>query len=146
MERKIRKRRGRNSTRTRGNTRGGARATETGRGLLGRWRRNSTRRCSQTMPIRSGSTTAVITSPRPSASQLSASRETRVPAWKKKNGTKNVANRRSAWMLSFDASRGMRRSEEHTSELQPLMRNSYADFCMKKKKHAQSKQQNNQTN
>src|SRR3546814_3141272 len=27
------------------------------------------------------------------------------------------------------------RSEEHTSELQPLMRTSYADFCLKKKKH-----------
>src|SRR3546814_3321401 len=27
----------------------------------------------------------------------------------------------------------MRRSEEHTSELQSLMRNSYADFCLKKK-------------
>src|SRR3546814_9852826 len=26
------------------------------------------------------------------------------------------------------------RSEEHTSELQPLMRNSYAVFCLKKKK------------
>src|SRR3546814_5744068 len=28
----------------------------------------------------------------------------------------------------------MRRSEEHTSELQSLMRNSYAVFCLKKKK------------
>src|SRR3546814_1473526 len=28
------------------------------------------------------------------------------------------------------------RSEEHTSELQPLMRNSYAVFCLKKKKNA----------
>src|SRR3546814_2244238 len=28
---------------------------------------------------------------------------------------------------------GMRRSEEHTSELQSLMRNSYAVFCLKKK-------------
>src|SRR3546814_8043363 len=28
------------------------------------------------------------------------------------------------------------RSEEHTSELQSLMRNSYAVFCLKKKKHA----------
>src|SRR3546814_2864768 len=28
-----------------------------------------------------------------------------------------------------------RRSEEHTSELQPLMRISYAVFCLKKKKH-----------
>src|SRR3546814_10501486 len=32
------------------------------------------------------------------------------------------------------ASRPMR-SEEHTSELQSLMRNSYAVFCLKKKKH-----------
>src|SRR3546814_10110830 len=29
----------------------------------------------------------------------------------------------------------IRRSEEHTSELQSLMRNSYAVFCLKKKKH-----------
>src|SRR3546814_10829008 len=27
------------------------------------------------------------------------------------------------------------RSEEHTSELQSLMRNSYDDFCLKKSKH-----------
>src|SRR3546814_1437760 len=32
-----------------------------------------------------------------------------------------------------------RRSEEHTSELQQLMRNSYADFCLKKKKKNISK-------
>src|SRR3546814_2132658 len=31
------------------------------------------------------------------------------------------------------------RSEEHTSELQSLMRNSYAVFCLKKKKRAQTK-------
>src|SRR3546814_8296514 len=30
---------------------------------------------------------------------------------------------------------GGARSEEHTSELQPLMRRSYAVFCFKKKKH-----------
>src|SRR3546814_4995808 len=30
---------------------------------------------------------------------------------------------------------GDRRSEEHTSELQSLMRNSYAVFCLKKKKN-----------
>src|SRR3546814_4634582 len=30
---------------------------------------------------------------------------------------------------------GVGRSEEHTSELQSLMRNSYAVFCLKKKKH-----------
>src|SRR3546814_4213630 len=32
---------------------------------------------------------------------------------------------------------GARRSEEHTSELQSLMRISYAVFCLKKKKKAQ---------
>src|SRR3546814_7956865 len=31
------------------------------------------------------------------------------------------------------------RSEEHTSELQSLMRNSYAVFCLKKKKYIRTK-------
>src|SRR3546814_1959072 len=34
--------------------------------------------------------------------------------------------------LGFD---GVERSEEHTSELQSLMRNSYDDFCLNKKKY-----------
>src|SRR3546814_3669235 len=34
-----------------------------------------------------------------------------------------------------DLARGDPRSEEHTSELQSLMRISYAVFCLKKKKH-----------
>src|SRR3546814_6755864 len=34
---------------------------------------------------------------------------------------------------NFGASDRIRRSEEHTSELQSLMRNSYAVFCLKKK-------------
>src|SRR3546814_3054239 len=33
-----------------------------------------------------------------------------------------------------------RRSEEHTSELQSLLRNSYAVFCLKQKKRYQHKQ------
>src|SRR3546814_1088397 len=37
--------------------------------------------------------------------------------------------------LKFSA---VRRSEEHTSELQSLMRNSYAVFCLKKKKNTKS--------
>src|SRR3546814_7178794 len=37
------------------------------------------------------------------------------------------------------------RSEEHTSELQSLMRISYAVFCLKKKKHTRIKQQNTTT-
>src|SRR3546814_8108417 len=35
------------------------------------------------------------------------------------------------------------RSEEHTSELQSLMRISYAVFCLKKKKHINTQQNNN---
>src|SRR3546814_7492368 len=37
------------------------------------------------------------------------------------------------------------RSEEHTSELQSLMRISYAVFCLKKKKKKKKKQTNTQT-
>src|SRR3546814_4443725 len=37
------------------------------------------------------------------------------------------------------------RSEEHTSELQSLMRNSYAVFCLKKKKNKQRISQHNTT-
>src|SRR3546814_8268727 len=38
---------------------------------------------------------------------------------------------------------GFGRSEEHTSELQSLMRNSYAVFCLKKKKHINTNKQHN---
>src|SRR3546814_1958061 len=38
-----------------------------------------------------------------------------------------------------------RRSEEHTSELQSLMRNSYAVFCLKKKNNNKNKQTSQQT-
>src|SRR3546814_10577657 len=37
---------------------------------------------------------------------------------------------------------GTERSEEHTSELQSLMRTSYAVFCLKKKKQTLTKQSN----
>src|SRR3546814_12455692 len=39
-----------------------------------------------------------------------------------------------ALALGADPGSGRGRSEEHTSELQSLMRNSYAVFCLKKKK------------
>src|SRR3546814_3507130 len=38
-----------------------------------------------------------------------------------------------------------KRSEEHTSELQSLMRISYAVFCLKKKKKTNKKQQKNKS-
>src|SRR3546814_10773070 len=44
------------------------------------------------------------------------------------NGTRILQSR----LAAFDAVTG-ERSEEHTSELQSLMRNSYADCCLKKK-------------
>src|SRR3546814_9502773 len=39
--------------------------------------------------------------------------------------------------------RTVKRSEEHTSELQSLMRISYAVFCLKKKRQIETKQQDN---
>src|SRR3546814_1352375 len=44
-------------------------------------------------------------------------------------------HRRHAAVAAGRARRDHRRSEEHTSELQSLMRISYAVFCLKKKKH-----------
>src|SRR3546814_5856469 len=41
---------------------------------------------------------------------------------------------------AFDLGRPGKRSEEHTSELQSLMRNSYAVFCLKKKKNKRLQQ------
>src|SRR3546814_3649568 len=40
-------------------------------------------------------------------------------------------------LVNFYEARELVRSEEHTSELQSLMRNSYAVFCLKKKKQRQ---------
>src|SRR3546814_3624268 len=42
----------------------------------------------------------------------------------------------ASFVLEVDVD--VRRSEEHTSELQSLMRISYAVFCLKKKKHIYS--------
>src|SRR3546814_5475481 len=43
--------------------------------------------------------------------------------------------------LDIGKAEGAERSEEHTSELQSLMRISYAVFCLKKKKNSTTKQQ-----
>src|SRR3546814_10336171 len=45
----------------------------------------------------------------------------------------NVEEDRWQWHF-YDTVKGSDRSEEHTSELQSLMRISYAVFCLKKKK------------
>src|SRR3546814_9558186 len=58
---------------------------------------------------------------------------------KRREGTKLSASRCECWsqVLSKELRINclMPRSEEHTSELQSLMRISYAVFCLKKKKH-----------
>src|SRR3546814_7226478 len=46
---------------------------------------------------------------------------------------RHVAHDGSGWKICLLP--GMERSEEHTSELQSLMRISYAVFCLKQKKH-----------
>src|SRR3546814_8896994 len=45
-----------------------------------------------------------------------------------------MLGRGAPWMLAATGLDRMPRSEEHTSELQSLMRISYAVFCLKKKK------------
>src|SRR3546814_6115922 len=45
-------------------------------------------------------------------------------------------------LIREDLSPESRRSEEHTSELQSLMRSSYAVFCLKKKKYHTSHKNN----
>src|SRR3546814_9292882 len=59
------------------------------------------------------------------------------PAWpmRRPGGAVTPAMKPQMGFLIFDA----RRSEEHTSELQSLMRISYAVFCLKKKKKQNTK-------
>src|SRR3546814_10559677 len=52
-----------------------------------------------------------------------------------------VGNRSSGKMGFAIAAAAVARSEEHTSELQSLMRISYAVFCLKKKKTHKRRQQ-----
>src|SRR3546814_6286628 len=52
-----------------------------------------------------------------------------------RHGTDFRILRHEAIYLQAAAASGLRRSEEHTSELQSLMRISYAGFCLKKKKN-----------
>src|SRR3546814_9785537 len=53
---------------------------------------------------------------------------------KENRGRSSEYRRRRSRSRSRSGERRTRRSEEHTSELQSLMRNSYADFSLKKKK------------
>src|SRR3546814_9709244 len=50
------------------------------------------------------------------------------------DSAKNPETKKPAAISAFSSRTHQRRSEEHTSELQPLMRHSYADFGLKQKK------------
>src|SRR3546814_9334823 len=60
-----------------------------------------------------------------------------------------AVRRKSPSCASADACRSSdrraNRTEEHTSELQSLMRNTYADFCLQKKKNQTPSRTTNQT-
>src|SRR3546814_1241080 len=59
---------------------------------------------------------------------------------------KGLMNRAHAYKAAVDQNVAKRRSEEHTSELQSLMRISYAVFCLKKKnKKIKTSHQNSTT-
>src|SRR3546814_8964181 len=53
------------------------------------------------------------------------------------NAASKLVRRQHTSACRFSSDLGHPRSEEHTSELQSLMRNSYAVFCLKKKKTQQ---------
>src|SRR3546814_5183288 len=58
----------------------------------------------------------------------------------------NITPPRNVRARSKRRSATLRRSEEHTSELQSLMRISYAVFCLKKKKQNHPHKEQNSTN
>src|SRR3546814_1790859 len=62
----------------------------------------------------------------------STPRSRRTTTWSSVRGWRSCANA-ACWCWAA-ATWSTTRSEEHTSELQSLMRNSYAVFCLKKKK------------
>src|SRR3546814_1493817 len=77
---------------------------------------------------RSSATALVLMIARP---RLPASR--RIPP----SGEKGAETGRSIFSSRLSAGAACQRSEEHTSELQSLMRISYAVFCLKKTKETQ---------
>src|SRR3546814_8104972 len=78
---------------------------------------------------------------------LAEAREAAIALRRKvREGCDPVAERRKARKVvpNFEKAARDCRSEEHTSELQSLMRISYAVFCLKKKKNTISKRQTQQ--
>src|SRR3546814_5790535 len=95
---------------------------------------------------------AAMTAPMPITTSPRAVATHTAPCWdavrksREKANTETAITRAPASGTSKGAitrlrtSRLVSRSEEHTSELQSLMRNSYAVFCLKKKKISEKQQ------
>src|SRR3546814_8914635 len=60
-----------------------------------------------------------------------------------RRATPNGAAAELRWDMAVMSAQRIGRSEEHTSELQSLMRISYAVFCLKKKKKNKTQRYNN---
>src|SRR3546814_3031292 len=59
-------------------------------------------------------------------------------SWKRKCARKVWASLKTRWLQRLKTNHSPARSEEHTSELQSLMRISYAVLCLKKKKQTKT--------
>src|SRR3546814_5453895 len=68
-----------------------------------------------------------MVTPSPRSMTAPGSSCTAMPGWRS-------SGENPGWVSTVPLVDPMSRSEEHTSELQSLMRNSYAVFCLKKKK------------
>src|SRR3546814_7320557 len=125
----------------------GARPSAPSRGRSGRWRRLpcrwGVRACPTTSPALASiwprTTRAMSPAPNSSLTVDFAQLElgmTPAPAFDRLTGARDKLSQ---------GAEGGGRSEEHTSELQSLMRISYAVFCLKKKKKNQITQRNTKT-
>src|SRR3546814_8074498 len=88
-----------------------------------------------TRPPRVSSTTSPLTIACDEA--RNASRSVINGSWKKPSYTSSTHLRATSRLKRFCCLLSTARSEEHTSELQSLMRTSYAVFCLQKKNNIQ---------
>src|SRR3546814_1853543 len=90
---------------------------------------------------------AICAAGRFAADQRSASKQPKTPFCGRMEGSSAKAWRHGSRSLSRTSGARSARSEEHTSELQSLMRISYAVFCLKKKnKHVHKENKIQHTN
>src|SRR3546814_7387586 len=96
--------------------------------------------CPYTTRFRSGQrqTQSGAGKQQPAQGKQASTRQKQPRAVKAKAETDELRNETVQDTAAVEKSKKQQRSEEHTSELQSLMRISYAVFCLKKKKKKQS--------